>query len=113
MALVNQEEIAIPVDSSSSRKFSPSSPSVEHPHRDNLGVQFVDLAVPFPHLHERCGAEDDRATPFGALEVLDDRRADEALAQANDIGDKDSAVVANHLRRLPHRDLLEVREPGG
>lgn len=53
--------------------------SLQIARRQHAGIQLVRIVVLFPHLNERCGANDERADVVGALEMLHDGCADVAL----------------------------------
>ncbi len=77
-------------------------------HRQDPGVELVDLVVPLPHFRQRGRADDQRPGVVRPLEVLDDGRADVGLAQAHHVGHERAAVIPDHLDGLLHGHLLEV-----
>ena len=110
MAFVDQQKVAVGIDVVVQQKVLAIQTHGEHPQRHHLCIELIVVAVTFPHGNQSGGAQDDRAAPFCAFKMLDDRGPDEALAESDHVRHKNAAVLTNHRRRLADGILLKVRQ---
>lgn len=111
MAFINEHKITILV-TEIIQKFGYAVIVVfpEKTHREDVGVELVNLIVALPHLLEGSRTNDQRPRVVCSLEMLHDGRTDVTFAKPHHICHKPAAKISDHLHRLPDGNLLETRQ---